>query len=164
MIARRKNLARDDSGAVLIELALAAPVLAMMVIGISDISIAYGKKLELEQAAQRAIEKVMQTTGKATAAETIKTEAVCQYNGVDSDGVCSTVGIDASDVTVSYNLKCNGAVTAYNTDCPDGEAALRYIQATVADQYTPMFPVHFGTQSDGTYHLSATAGVRVSDT
>ncbi len=164
MIARLKKLGRDEGGAVLIELALAAPILALMIMGISDISIAYGKKLELEQAAQRAIEKVMQTTGKATAEETIKTEAVCQYNGVSSGGVCSTDGIDASDVTVTYSLKCDGAVTAYNTDCADGQTALRYIQATVADQYSPMFPVHFGTKPDGTYHLSATAGVRVSDT
>ena len=163
MIARSKNLARDESGAVLIELALAAPILALMIMGISDLSIAFGKKLELEQAAQRAIEKVMQTTGKSTASDTIKTEAVCQYNGVRTDGTCRTTGIDATDVTVTYSLKCDGVVTAYNTDCADGQAALRYIEATVADQYTPMFPIKFGTKPDGTYHLTATAGVRVSD-
>jgi hypothetical protein len=32
---------------------------------------------------------------------------------------------------------------------------------TVTDTYTPMFPIHFaGLNADGTYHLSATAGMR----
>ena len=61
-----RKLARNRSGTATIELALCAPILATMVIGVSDISIAYGKKLELEQAAQRAMEKVMQTTGEDT--------------------------------------------------------------------------------------------------
>ena len=161
MIGRLIKLAREQRGAVLIELALAAPLLATMVVGVTDLSIAFGKKLQLEQAAQRAIEKVAQTTGEKTPEDTIKTEAVCQYNGTNVNGTCKTSPIDVGDVTVTYTLKCNGAVTAYSSDCTSGQTELRYIEAEVVDTYEPMFPLHFGTESDGTYHLSATAGVRV---
>lgn len=161
MIRRFMQLARNKSGAAIIELALAAPVLAIMVVGMTDISIAYGKKLQLEQAAQRAIEKVGQTTGADTPENTIKIEAACQYNGTDSDGVCLTTPLSADDVVVTYSLRCNGAATAYNTDCVAGQNEIRYISATLVDTYTPMFNMYFGTSSDGNYHLTATAGVRV---
>ena len=161
MIGRLKQLARDTSGAAIVELALAAPVLAAMVIGVTDISIAYGRQLQLEQAAQRAIEKVGQTTGETTPEATIKKEAACQYNGTDANGVCLTSPLEDADVTVTYSLTCNGAVTAYTSDCTAGQTEIRYITATLVDTYTPMFNMHFGTMPDGTYHLNSSAGVRV---
>ena len=153
MIRRLRQLARDRSGTAAIELALCAPILATMVIGVTDISIAYGKKLELEQAAQRAMEKVMQTTGAETPEDTIKIEAVCQYNGTDCDGVCLTAPITTANVTVTYSLTCDGAATDYAWIVRSGQAEVRYITTTVSDTHTPMFDLHFGTSSDGTYHL-----------
>ena len=162
MMRRLRKLARDRSGTATIELALCAPILAMMVIGVSDVSIAYGKKLELEQAAQRSMEKVMQTTGEDTPENTIKKEAVCQYNGTTSGGTCLTSPITTDNVTVTYSLTCNGTVTAYTSDCTSGQTEVRYITTTVTDNYTPIFNLHFGTQSDGKYHLSGSSGVRVA--
>ena len=43
-------------------MALVAPIFALTVIGIVDMSNAYSRKLGAEQGAQRAIEKIMQTT------------------------------------------------------------------------------------------------------
>jgi Flp pilus assembly protein TadG len=170
MIRLAKRLALATRGSATIELALVAPILATMVMGVSDISIAYGKKLQLEQAAQRAIEKVAQTTGEATPEDTIKTEAKCQYNGTAS-GVCKTTPLGDANVTVdgevvkgvtvTYSLTCNGVVTAYTSDCTSTQTEVRYISATVADTYTPMFPIKFGTEDDGSYHLTGIAGVRV---
>jgi Flp pilus assembly protein TadG len=54
------KLSRDDRGAAIIEMALLAPLLATVVIGMTDLSLAYSQKLLLEQAAQRSIEKAMQ--------------------------------------------------------------------------------------------------------
>ena len=161
MIRRFLKLGRNEAGTAIVELALAAPILGAMIMGISDISIAYGKKLELEQAAQRAIEKVGQTTGELTPADTIKKEAVCQYNGTTSDGVCRTEPLTVADVDVVYSLKCSGTATDYSMDCAGGQVEVRYISATISDTYTPMFPVHYGTAADGKYHMSGTAGVRV---
>ncbi len=157
------QLSRDRRGASVIELAMVAPVLAMMVMGVTDISNAYGRKLQIEQAAQRAIEKVMQTTGENTPEDTIKVEAMCQFNGVDAEtGDCNTAPLTADDITVEYTLTCDTTDTEYNLDCAPGEVEVRYITATVTTTYTPLFPVHWGTDTDGTYHLSVTAGVRVA--
>jgi Flp pilus assembly protein TadG len=160
MLKRFLQLRRDQRGTAIIELALAAPVLAILTIGVTDISIAYGKKLQLEQAAQRAIEKVAQTTGENTVTDTIKSEAVCQYNGMNGSS-CKTAPITSDNVSVTFKLTCNGVDTTWTLDCAGGETEVRYITTTVTDTYTPIFPLHFGTNADGTYHLSATAGVRV---
>jgi hypothetical protein len=133
-----------------------------MVIGVTDISIAYGKKLELEQAAQRAMEKVMQTTGKETPEDTIRIEAVCQYNGTDSGGTCLTAPITTDNVEVTYTLTCDGTAADYATNCAEGQLEIRYINVRVTDAHEPMFDLHFGTSSDGKYHLEGEAGVRVA--
>ena len=162
MMFRLNKLSGDQSGAVLIEIALIAPILAMMVMAVSDISVAFSKRLELEQAAQRAIEKVMQTTGEKTPEETIKAEACTQYNGANADGTCAVGRITEDNVTVTYTLTCDNVATTYSEDCTSGQKEYRYIEATVTDTYTPMFPIHFGTGDDDVYSLSAKAGVRVA--
>ena len=48
----------------------------------------------------------MQTTEIDTVEGTLKTEAVCQVNGLAGDGTCNTSPITASDVTVTYRLEC----------------------------------------------------------
>lgn len=175
MMKRVNFLAADERGAAIIELALIAPVFALMAIGVVDMSNAFSRKLALEQGAQRAIEKVMQTTGTTTVESTIKNEAVCQVNGMDSSGTCKSTPITSSNVTVTYRLECTdsgGSITTQtNTDadifdtytCGSGTVReARYIQVGVTDKYTPMFPIHFFSYngSDGSYHLSATAGMR----
>jgi len=58
-----------------IELALFAPILATLVIGVIDMSMAFGRKLAVEQAAQRAIEKVMNGQADKSTVAALKTEA-----------------------------------------------------------------------------------------
>jgi Flp pilus assembly protein TadG len=54
------RLSQDERGASIVELALVTPILASLLIGMVDLSRAYSYKLNLEQGAQRAIEKVQQ--------------------------------------------------------------------------------------------------------
>ena len=171
----RTRLFANERGAAVIELALVAPVLALTVIGIVDMSNAYSRKLALEQGAQRAIEKIMQTTETDTVENTLTTEAVCQVNGMNSDGTCKTSPITASNVTVTWRLECTdsgGIVTTQTTTdsatfdaytCAAGTAKeARYVQVDLTDKYSPLFPIHFAsfTSGDGTYHLAASAGMR----
>src|SRR5258708_14450063 len=107
----RKNtrkLLRLTGGPAIIELAMVAPVLALGVIGIVDISNAYSRKLALEQGAQRAVEKIMQTTSYTTVENTLATEAVCQVDGM-TNGVCNTTPITSSNVTVTWRLHCTSS-------------------------------------------------------
>jgi Flp pilus assembly protein TadG len=168
-MSQLRRLARSQGGTATLELAIAAPVLAMLVAGISDISIAYGRKLEIEQAAQRAMEKVMQTTGADTPADTIKREACIQINGAvetTTNGVtttsCAPGRISLNNVTANYTLTCDGVSKSYTLDCTTGQVEVRYITVTVTDSYTPMFVTTWATGGNGKYDLSATAGVRVT--
>lgn len=170
-----KRIAADVRGAAVIEMALVAPVLALTVIGIVDMSNAYSRKLALEQGAQRAIEKIMQTTETSTVQTTLTTEAVCQVNGMNADGTCKTSPITAANVTVSYRLECKdstGAIvsTSVSTDstafdalfCDPSQKEQRYLQVRLTDTYFPLFPIHFLSFDSGSngYPVSATAGMR----
>ena len=151
------RLLRDRRGTAIVELALVAPLLATFVIGIVDISNAMGRKLLLEQAAQRGIEKIMQTTTDTTVDETIVAEAAI------------AAGVEEDQVILDYWLECTAAGSApvrkddYDLDeCSSTEREARYITLTVNDKYTPMFPVHFaGIDADGTYHIQAQSGIRI---
>lgn len=62
---------------------------------------------------------------------------------------------------VSSSQTATDAATFDAFTCNSGSREARYIQVGVTDKYTPMFPIHFlAYNSDGTYHLSATAGMR----
>ena len=149
MLKLLRTLTRDTRGAAIVEMAMVAPVLATMIIGVVDLSNAFGRKLKLEQAAQRGIEKIMNTSANDTVEATLQSEAATQ------------AGVPLSNVTVTYRLECNGAVTGGGS-CPAGQTSSQWISVDVVDKYTPLFPIHLkGINSDGTYHIKATAGMRI---
>jgi len=150
MIRHFRNWLDHKRGTATIELALVAPLLGTLVVGAVDFSNAFGRKLNLEQATQRAIEKVMQTTDTLPVEDVIKAEAA------------TAAGIPTSNVTVTYQLECNEvAKPSYDDECTATERESRYIRVTATDKYTPFFKMKFaGINADGTYHFSATAGVR----
>ena len=154
------NLIHDQRGAAMIELAFVAPVIALLTVGVVDLSNGFGTKLRVEQAAQRSIEKVMQTTGVLTVENTIAAEAVCQYNGTNANGSCKTAPLTTADVIVTHRLECDNVVST-NPDCLPTQKESRWIQVTVATDYTPMFPLHFtGIAANGKYHIKSVAGMR----
>jgi Flp pilus assembly protein TadG len=169
------NLFTDAKGAAIIELALVAPVLALGVIGIVDMSNAYSRKLALEQGAQRAVEKIMQTTEDSTVEGTVANEVQCQVNGVGANGTCNTSS--SQTITVTWRLECtdsSGTISSQTSTtsstfdsftCGSGTVKqARYMSVTVIDKYSPLFPIHFAsfTNNDGTYHISVTAGMRTA--
>lgn len=166
------RLARNQRGAVIIELAIVAPVLAVLAIGVIDLSNAYSRKLALEQGGQRAMERIMQTTATTTVAATLTNEAICQVNGTNTDGSCKSSPITTSNVVVSYRLECTDSagvmttqtttdVSAADDDCTTGTSKeARYIQIALTDNYDAMFPVHFSGYTSSGYPISATVGMR----
>ena len=157
MIRHLQSLARDERGASIIEMALALPVLSGLLIGMVDISRAYSAKLQIEQAAQRAIEKVQQYNTSESTYSTLRTEAA----GAARAAGFTTVA-DA-DVTIDYWLECNGTRQAdYNTVCPSGQAYARWITLDIPAKFTPMFSSRRwpGSNTDGTYTIHGKAGLR----
>ena len=150
-LLHRFNL--DRRGTATVELALVAPLLATFVIGIVDISNAVGRKLVMEQAAQRGIEKIMQTTTDTTVDLTIVTEAA------------AAADVPVDQVVLDFWLECDGTRQAdYNLDppCAAGEREARYITLTINDTYDPMFSLHFaGANAEGEYPITAESGIRI---
>lgn len=153
------HLLRDESGASLIETALVLPFLASMAIGMVDVSRGYSAKLQLEQAAQRSIEKAMNGEKETALFDTLVAEAV------------AAAGVAPAAVQVHYWLECNGVsqntstatmATDYEKVCPDGQSYARYVNIRIQKVYTPMFQTRLlGSNADGTFTLVGEAGVRV---
>src|SRR5260221_6607940 len=98
-----QSLRRDQRGNSFIEFALIAPVLAAMLVGVVDISRAVSTKLQLEQAAQRAIELAQRTTYATTLNSSLQSEAT------------SAAGTGSS-ATVTAWMECNHSSTHLNYD------------------------------------------------
>jgi len=157
MIRQLKSLARDEGGASIIEMGMAMPVLASLLIGMVDISRAYSAKLQLEQAAYRAIEKVQQYNTTSSTYDTLKAEAASAANSSGFSGVVY------NDVTIDFWLECNGARSAnYNTNCTSGQAYARWVTIDIQAKYWPMFSSSRwpGSNSDGSHTLHGKAGLR----
>ena len=156
------KLARAERGAAIIELAFVAPVIALMTVGVVDLSNGFSTKLRLEQAAQRSIEKVMQTTGVTSVEDTIANEAICQFNGVKEDGTCKPAPLVAANVTVQHTLYCDNATTpTTDPDCAAGEVESRWIKVTLQTEFEPLFPLKLsGADNGSNYLIVAQAGIR----
>ena len=142
---RLSSLLRERAGTVTIELALLAPILAAMLIGLIDLSTAYSNKLRLEQVAQRTIEKVMQNSFKASEAVTLKAEAEAEAGS-------------GSIATVTYWLECNEVkqtgASAYTSACPDGQQYGRYVQVEISKPYAALI-------ASTSWTLIGKAGIRI---
>lgn len=146
----------DERGAALIEMALVAPFLAAMVVGIIDLSNAYSVSLQLQQAAQRTVEKAQQTIVTDTMLATLQAEGASAASGIGS------TPITASNVTVDFWLECNGTrQSLYDSTCASGQTHARYLKVSITGSYIPVFSTHFaGSNSDGSFTLTGVAGIR----
>ena len=148
---RFARIARDDRGASIIELALVAPILASLLIGMVDMSRAYSYKLKLEQSAQRAIEKVQQYQAESSTYSTLQSEAA------------TAAGVPSSNVTIDYWLECDGTRQSdYNTSCTGTQTYGRWVTVSVQGTFTPMFRSKYypRANSDGTFTITGKAGMR----
>jgi hypothetical protein len=153
MMSQLRCLLRCEQGSSIVELALALPIFSAMLIGIVDLSRAYSSKLQVEQAAQRAIEKVQQYQASASTFSTMKAEAAA------AAGITAT----ATNPTVDWWLECDGArAPDYSVPCSSGQIEARWIEVRVETTFTPYFASNRwpGSNADGTYTIAGEAGIR----
>ena len=154
MMKRLSSLRRDTAGAVTVELALMAPILGAMLVGLVDLSTAYSDKLRLEQVAQRTIEKVQQR-GFTTSQET----------GLEDEAEAEAGTGSAADLT--YWLECtdsdgNMTTAVYTDGCPSGQGYARYVQLDITKDITPIITARFGgSNANGTITVRGIAGIRI---
>lgn len=153
------HLARNKRGNSAIELALVAPILAALVIGVTDLSNGYSAKLLLEQAAQRSIEKAMQGKKQLSMFDSLKVEGA------------TAADVPLANVTVKYWLECNGVnqnsspatmAADYEKVCPSGQIYARYVTVEITKKYKPSFKAPWpGLGADGQFTLTGKSGIRV---
>jgi Flp pilus assembly protein TadG len=144
------RLAKQDRAIAAVELGIAAPVILLLFVGISDLSRGYSERFELQQAANRTLElaHLGTTTGN--------------YNFLAAEAA-TAAGVPQSSVTLESWLECDGTRSANYTDtCGDGQQIARYITLTIRSRFQPTFGMEFlGAEPDGTVPLTATASLRV---
>ena len=160
MTTKIQRLCSNERGVAAVELALIAPILAILIMGASDVGSVFSRKLALEQGAQRAVEKIMQTTGLTSVQATIAGEVAIQAD------------VEASQVTVVFPRYCGTRLMpdvtrdtngfAKGDPCASSEREAHYILIEVTDEYEPMFPsLSMGTKlANGNYKIEAKAGMR----
>ncbi len=146
-------LRRADRGASLIEFALFAPVLALMIMGISDVAMGYSAKLKLEQAAYRSLEKV--------AVGTVQSD----YSYLRAEAA-TAAEVPITNVTVDNWLECDRVRQAsFDGTCPAGQMISRYVQITILSTFRPAFPygplARSFSGTDGSFAISAGAALRI---
>lgn len=164
MRAALRSISRDERGASIIELAMAAPFLAALIIGMSDLARGFSTKLMLEQAAQRTIEKVENQKSVANSYNTaLSTEAA---SAMTDAGFSS-----GNTITPDSWLECssNGGTSwtrqaNFTDSCPNAsDLTARYVKVTIARNYVPIFSSRHwpGANAQGNIPITGTAEVRI---
>lgn len=171
-----RRLRRDQRGTGLIELGILAPMLALLTVGIVDLSQGVSRRMELHSAVHRTLEKAaarrfkLLVTGGQVDTAFMKADAA------------AAAGVPAGEVTVTAWLECDGEKQpSFVSDCPalaspDAQCSLpapppsvkcaailaRYVSVRIDTSYAPTFGrVVAAASSDGKVPLFAEAAVRV---
>ena len=114
------KLYRDTSGVGFVELALAAPLLALLFLGMVDLSVIVATRIDLEQAAQ-------QTTDLALAKRPTSTDT--SYLVAEARNASNR---PASDIRVQLILECDGTQGySFNSNCSPGQVQKRFVSVAI---------------------------------
>lgn len=167
------RLARDARGTSVIELAVIAPLMTLVTMGIVDLSNGYLRRLELTQAVDRTIAKIA-----ARNFEIPKDAAGPDFSAYKADAAAAA-GVEQAAVTVVAWLECDGVEQDdFEGTCPKKDSAgceaespppeadcwpilARYIQVRIDAPFKPMFGAVISPRADGTVPLYAEAAVRI---
>lgn len=138
MKALLRELLRDCTGAMVVETAIAAPVLAFMALGSYDVARLVQRQQELQSGASEAQIIALATEAGATADAQKVDDILTASLGFDP-------ATDAAKVQVQGKFLCDGGTTPVDTaaqcdvDPDTTEVASPYFHITVTDTYTPMW-------------------------
>ena len=152
--ARIGALIAETKGVALVETAMVAPFLAVIIMGTVDAARYGAAKMKIQQAVNRGLE-MSWMGGPTLAASDIQAQAAAQAS------------VPTSSVTVTQTLECGGTATTWTTDsdpCASGETA-RYTQIQISTTFTPSFALGSLAKmlgnSDGVVPISVTGVLRI---
>jgi Flp pilus assembly protein TadG len=128
------NLARDERGTSLIEFGFLIPFLALLTVGVIDLSKGLAERFALQQAVNQGLELVQARPAVADA----DTNDV-NYEFVRNHIVAIT-GVTPAQVTLTRWLECNGVDRgAVNGTCTGTEDSARYLRVRVTKDFEGEF-------------------------
>ena len=133
MMPRLPALARDERGTSLIEFGFIAPFLALLAMGVIDLSYGLAERFALQQAVNRSLELV-QSRPALAAADSDEVD----YSFVKAEAVAAA-GLkteEADQVTITRWLECDAEDRGdVNGDCEDGEESARYLRVRITKDF-----------------------------
>ncbi len=133
MRLRLPSLARDERGTGLIEFGFLVPFLAVLTMGIIDLSRGLAERFAIQQAVARGLELVesRSATGSATA-----TDADYNFALVEAQAAAGT----GATVTMTRWLECDGVNSGAATGtCADGQDSARYLRLRITKNFQGEF-------------------------
>jgi hypothetical protein len=121
------RLAGDEHGTSIIETAIIAPVLLMLLAGAVDFAMGFSSKLRTQQAAARAIEYATTVGVENLTVAALRAEAA------------SAADVPLSQVEADRWLECSGTRQGtFEAACASGEEMARFVSVRIVDSYQPM--------------------------
>ena len=129
MRLRLLNLARDERGTSLIEFGFLVPFLAVMAMGIIDLSRGLAERFALQQAVNRSLELVQ---ARPAVAGATSTDLDYEFALDEAEAAAGT----GATVTMTRWLECDGADSGAATgDCADGQDSARYLRIRITKNF-----------------------------
>lgn len=143
-------LSHDERGAMAIETAVVAPVLALMAIGTFEVGVMVSRQQELQSSASEA-ESIILAAAAGTGTDSGTIEEVIE----------DSLGLGQDQVTLQQRFRCNTAdvLTAAASNCDSAQPIYQYILLDVTDRYEPVW-TRFGIGSGFDYNISRTIQVQ----
>jgi hypothetical protein len=117
---------RDRRGNVLVEFALALPVIVLLLVGVFEYGSATARKMSLTSAARSGVEHALRGGDASAVAETVRRAA-----GGDAEQL---------SVTTSQFCECDGAAASCGTACESGSLQQGFMRVRVSEPFTPLLP------------------------
>ena len=131
---RLSTLGRDERGTSLIEFGFLVPFLALLTMGVVDLSRGLAERFAIQQAVNRGLELVQARPAVAAA-----DEKDVDYSYVTTE-VASAAKVPAVQVTLTRWLECNGeAAGDVNGTCAAGQDTARYLRVRVTKNFNGEF-------------------------
>ena len=128
-----RSLARDERGTSLIEFGFLVPFLALLTMGVIDLSRGLAERFAIQQAVAQGLELVQARPAVADA-----DSGDVDYSFVKTK-VAAVAGVPETQVTLTRWLECGTTEKSVNSTCADGEAVARYLRVRVTKNFTGEF-------------------------
>lgn len=128
MIRALSRVLRHERGAVVIEAAFVAPILALLGLGAFQVSQAVARQHELQTGADDAASMALAGWNDVTTQETALKNVLM-----------STLSLATDKVTITHKYRCGTTSTyvAAKTSCASTDIVTTYLQIVLTDTYTP---------------------------